>query len=346
MLATHPPILERIKRIDPAFDGTLPPAGELPTPTYREEPAVAAAGFAPNLPSSSEAIARARRAMEPSHVVGRAGAPTPASVATADRVLKSIPRDVAEAARDPYSARAVVFALVISRDAAVRAQQLAQVAAALNPAAQRELIALTDEVNRLHPATRLPLLDLSLPALRRMSPPQIAQFRTLVRALVEADRQVSLFEYALLRILDQHLRSPDAPARRGPVQYYAINAVRDEAVIVLSALASASETDAEQAFAAGARRLDPENPPAFVRSASLSAVDDALARLVAASPAVKQRVIDACAHVVASDGQVSVDEAELLRAVASTMDVPLPPLFAAGHDAPVNLSTSSGSHTL
>jgi hypothetical protein len=189
---------------------------------------------------------------------------------------------------------------------------------------------LTDAVNRLHPAARLPLLDLSLPALRRMSPPQIAQFRTLVRALVEADRQISLFEFALLRVLDQHLRSPDTPARRTPVQYYAINALRDESAVVLSALASASETDTQQAFAAGARRLDPENPPAFVRSASLPAVNDALERLAAASPAVKQRLIDACAHAVAADGHVTVAEAELLRAVASTIDVPLPPLIQAG----------------
>jgi Zn-dependent protease with chaperone function len=329
MLATHPPILERIKRIDPTFDGRLPSAAELPPPTYAEEPEVAAAtGFAPKLPSSADAIARARRALDPSGVVARAGAPSAASMAMADRLLRSLPRNVAAAAHDPYSARAVVFALLVSRDAEVRSQQLAQVAAVLNAAAQRELAGLVDAVNGLHTAARLPLLDLSLPALRRMSPQQIAQFRTMVRALVAADRQVSLFEFALLRILDQHLRSPDAPARRGPVQYFAVNAVRDEAAVVLSALASASDADTQQAFTAGARRLDSENPPALVRSASLSAVDDALERLAAASPAVKQRVIDACAHAVAVDGQVTVAEAELLRAIASTMDIPLPPLVA------------------
>ena len=57
-------------------------------------------------------------------------------------------------------------------------------------------------------------------------------------------------------------------------------------------------------------------------------MDEAIRKLAAASPPVKQRVIDACAHAVASDGQVTVAEAELLRAVASAMDVPLPPLVA------------------
>jgi hypothetical protein len=43
---------------------------------------------------------------------------------------------------------------------------------------------------------------------------------------------------------------------------------------------------------------------------------------------VKQRVLDSCAHTVALDGSVTVAEAELLRAIASAMDVPLPPLLA------------------
>jgi hypothetical protein len=148
-----------------------------------------------------------------------------------------------------------------------------------------------------------------------------------VRALVEADRQISLFEYALLRILGQNLRAPDEPARRGPIHYYAISAVKHEAVVLLTALATASESDTGAAFAAGARRLDLDDPPALVEGATLAAVDAALNRLMAASPAVKQRVIDACAHTVAADGHVTVSEAELLRAIASTIDVPLPPLL-------------------
>ena len=338
LLATHPPILERIKRIDPTFDGRLPGAGELSRgaedePVFPGAPApvaTAVPGFAPKLPSSSEALARARArvALDPATVVDRAGAPTPATVAFADHVIGSIPRNVVDAAHDPYSARAVVFALLASHNPGVREKQLAQIAALADPAAHREMLRLLDAIDRLPPEARLPLLDLSLPALRRMSPPQIARFREATRALVEADRQISLFEYALLRVFDQNLRSPDAPARRGPVMYYAVSAVRDDAAVLLTALASASEGDTDTAFAAGARRLDVERPPQPVQGASLSDVDASLKRLSSASPAVKQRVIDACAHAVASDGHVSVAEAELLRAIASAMDVPLPPLVA------------------
>jgi len=64
-------------------------------------------------------------------------------------------------------------------------------------------------------------------------------------------------------------------------------------------------------------------PPA---DASLQALDDALNMLAQASPPVKRRIIDACAHCVAADGIVQLEEAELLRAVAAVLDCPLPPL--------------------
>jgi hypothetical protein len=46
-----------------------------------------------------------------------------------------------------------------------------------------------------------------------------------------------------------------------------------------------------------------------------------------ASPSVKKRVLDACAVCIAVDGTVTVEEGELLRAVADALDCPMPPLL-------------------
>ena len=101
--------------------------------------------------------------------------------------------------------------------------------------------------------------------------------------------------------------------------------------LVLSALAAASTRDTNAAYSAGALRLSPERPPAMREFADLGALDAAVKRLAEASGAVKQRVIDAAAHVVAADGEVEIAEAELLRAIAAAMDVPLPPLVSGQH---------------
>nr|MBA3938174.1 hypothetical protein [Planctomycetota bacterium] len=54
-------------------------------------------------------------------------------------------------------------------------------------------------------------------------------------------------------------------------------------------------------------------------------LDRALAGLALASSGIKRRVLAACAWCVAADGTVTVDEAELLRAVADCLGCPLPP---------------------
>ncbi len=323
LLATHPPIEERIRRIDPTFDGSTLNL-EQPVST-QVAPHPAAAGFASG-----------RVALDPQSVVERAGSVSAEGVVYADQLLRSIPASVIEAAHDPFSARAVVYCLLISDQPEVREKQLELLGASVEPGLCREVRRLLDETFTLSRETRLPLLDLSLPALRQMAPAQIAQFRQIIRALIQADSRVTLYEYAMLKVVGQHLKLPDDPARRIHPKYFSISAVRDEIGVVLTALAAASQTDTQRAFESGASRLNSELPIQPAQQADLATVNAALNRLDLASPPVKQRIIDACAHTVAADGQVSVTEAEMLRAIASSLDVPLPPLLGADSSDKMN----------
>jgi len=58
----------------------------------------------------------------------------------------------------------------------------------------------------------------------------------------------------------------------------------------------------------------------------VEAIDAALDRLALAVPIIKKNLIDACVRVVGADGVIQEAEAELLRAVADTLDCPMPPL--------------------
>jgi hypothetical protein len=267
---------------------------------------------------------RRRVSLDPSGVAERAGTISPATVAYADRLVRSIPPDVQSAAQQPFKARAVIFCLLISRDEHEREKQLGLLGGTVEPACYRDVRELLGPVQSLGPETRIPLVDLCLPALRQMSPAQMRQFRQVVRQLVESDARVNLFEFALLRILAQQLRTADDPALRLPVEYFDLDAVRDEASLLIRALASASDRDTAAALESGARRLGMQL--SRLDGAGLKDVNSALDRLQVAAPAVKQKLIDACAHTVAADGHVSVAEMELLRAIASTLDVPIPPL--------------------
>ena len=75
---------------------------------------------------------------------------------------------------------------------------------------------------------------------------------------------------------------------------------------------------------------------------SFSALRVALKRFSYATPGVKKTILDACAHCVLHDKKVTVEEAELLRAVAYALDIPLPPFFEASANRGQKTDDSKG----
>ena len=87
-------------------------------------------------------------------------------------------------------------------------------------------------------------------------------------------------------------------------------------------------------------RLGPQNHPSLIlvsgakadelqllprEECGLEQLDTALDRLALAVPQIKKRVLEAFVHVVGADGLIQEREAELLRAIADTLDCPIPP---------------------
>jgi hypothetical protein len=103
--------------------------------------------------------------------------------------------------------------------------------------------------------------------------------------------------------------------------------------VVLSALANVGSSDADEiqkAFAAGAPYVyAPDDVPLELLApdqCGVNQIDAALSRLALALPVIKRNLIEASVHVVGADGVIVEAEAELLRAIADTLDCPMPPL--------------------
>src|SRR5262249_35932240 len=141
--------------------------------------------------------------LPPRSVAERAGHVMPPHIVYAAELVSAIPGELSAAARDPFSARAVVLALLVGSEDVVRQRQLSIVRPNVEPALFQDLTRLLEPVGRLGPGARLPLLDLALPALGRMSPPQMATFHSIMKAMIEADGRVTLFEFALFRIVEK-----------------------------------------------------------------------------------------------------------------------------------------------
>jgi uncharacterized tellurite resistance protein B-like protein len=259
------------------------------------------------------------------------GAPTGDHLDIATQWMAELPDAVAEAVREPAGAASLVHLLLLSRNPADRARQLDLLRSNLNPALFGELARLEPAASTLDASHRLTVVELALPALRQMSPAQYARFLSTTTSLIESDGQIDLFEYALQKMMVRHLDPQFRPARRRPHQYYALRPLREDCAVLLSLLAHVGHEDeaaiakAFQRGAAGLQGADDSMrllPPA---QCNLAGLDTALERLGQAVPPIKKAVLQACAETVAADGMMDPREAELLRAIADSLDCPLPP---------------------
>src|SRR5208283_6037730 len=105
------------------------------------------------------------------------------------------------AARDPFSARAVIFALFLDADAGKAANQLDQLSRT-DPPLATETRRLSPAVAALGLGARLPLFDRCVPVLRRLTPTQLASFLNDVQVLVRADGEVNLNEFILAKLIE------------------------------------------------------------------------------------------------------------------------------------------------
>lgn len=305
LFATHPPVDERIKAIDPNFDpeSVTPAAPPPPLPTGPQPPPLPGAqGF------SSPAMA-----------VGFAAA-----------LLESLPEQSAQAVRELHGACALVYSLLLDRDDNARGTQMDGLT--VDPVMQRHILDFFIKNRELQGAQRITLVDLAIPTLRQLSPAQYEEFRKNVRHLVESDQQIDLFEYVLQKILLRHLDLYFSNSTGTTVRYRAIVPVLPDVAVLLTALSMVGHEDQasqEAAFEAGVRELlvnTTSHPMARVADCDLTQVDKALDRIGESAPDVKKRVLFACSQTVAHDGVVESREYEVLRAIADTLDCPMPPL--------------------
>lgn len=330
--ATHPPLEQRIKAIEPGWDGELPRAGESPVAEVEAPRRRQSSPLPPVIPfPAGRAAGFAGNTVRPQKVLPNLGNPTPLHLRYAEELRSSFPDAVRNAAHDPDAARALVFTLLLSDDDAVRTKQLDELARQTGAATVERIETLLPEVKPLATRARLPLVNLALPALRLMSPQEFLQFSRALKWLVESDRQINLFEFVLLKALQRHLAPHFAPARPKAAQFYSVKALVPDVEVLLSALANAGSNDASEvarAFQIGAPYARAAEQPLRLlprQECGLDRIDTALNRLALAVPQIKKNVLDGAVHVVGADGVFQEREAELLRAVADTLDCPIPP---------------------
>ncbi|TWU35153.1 M48 family metallopeptidase [Novipirellula artificiosorum] len=329
LMATHPPLPKRIMAIDPGWDGVFPSISRAVGDVSRSDVSAGAAGFAGDARVDSRPTDDA-----PLHVVNHAadqiGTPEMFHRRYAAGLLDELDPKLLEAARDPYAARAVVFALLLDREPTIRSQQMATLNQKIEPSLVQLTQRLSQLTDRLPDKAYLPVIDVTLPSLAAMSKPQYVAFMQSFDALARADSKISVFEWTLAQVLRRNLRPHFGPVQSPVVYYYGLQRLTPEVSVLLSTLARVgheSTQDVQMAFAAGARRVGLSMDLLPESECTLKTLDDALKVFPRVTERLRGKVVDGCAATVCADGKVRIREAELLRGIADLLDCPVPPLI-------------------
>lgn len=319
MMATHPPLAERIKRIQPYWDGSFEAATVTSTKnTYKgRKTSTAEASIASFSTTTLPPI-------DIETTLQQIAQPTLEQINYAQHCLSEITPELKLATQNAFSARAVVFGLLLDRHSSQRNQQLALLSEHLAP---EELTSLNPHIytaglSKTH--LRLPLIELCIPALKQLSPTQYSAFLNCLHVLINADKKISLMEWAIYRIV---LHNTQPPSRREHTRH--LSEFQRECQLLLSLLAftgAHSEAQANAAFTRASAELAFANFTLLARSSiNLGDMDLVLNQLNQIKPLQKPQLLKAMSLCVLHDGKVNIAEAELFRALADCLDCPVPP---------------------
>ncbi len=326
--ATHPPLVERIRKLDSSFDGVFPPVEEEPAIGREERPAKRARGLEDLL---GPVILGGALAVEPKKILDRVGDPNVNDPALGAALLGLIPEEIRSRAATPEGAARAILALLFDSTDDAREKQIEILEKDLPRGEVDSIVRMHEELRGLDPRARLPLVDLAAPALRDLEPIERQKLLVRLDALVNADAGVTLFEFALRQVIAHRLLRASRPVDR--IRFRSFGPVLKDVGVLLGALAragSGGDADAARAaFASGVSRIEdlaktslpfrPEEPTDF------AALEKALDRLAEASFAVREKTVDAAVHVALADRAVTIEEAELIRAFSASLDCPIPP---------------------
>ncbi|MDH5571034.1 MAG: M48 family metallopeptidase [Gammaproteobacteria bacterium] len=325
LFATHPPLQQRIKRIDPYWDGKFESSKPVVPRTAEQESAAETTKKQAATTITATAIL-AKTLLSTSRI----GKITPEDIEHAHQLIHNIPVALLEQAHTPYGARAIVYLLLLDEDKTIRNTQLGYLHENSDDGVYESLIKLISDVEVIDVEHRLVLIDLSLPALQQLSKSQYGLFKRNIKALIDTDGRVSLFEWSLQKILSHHLERVFNKPGKQPFKYVSLNQLTDACNILLSTLVYAGRQNNisdHDVFLRAKQHLGNPILELLPRDKiNLDKLNAALDQLALLKPLVKPQLLKACATCITADQQATALEAELYRAIASTLDCPMPPL--------------------
>ncbi len=324
--ATHPPLGNRIRKIDPGWNG------EFDNTEIQSEPdEQKSSSEKTNSGKTAAALAGMAVIMNSEAIAEQVGQPTQEHIDFAHQLVSDLPDALRNAAHEPFGARALIYFLVLDKKREMRDEQLQHLLASADPNVYSETIKLVNQITDVKTEHRLPLVDMALPTLRQLSKKQYQVFKDNLESLIRVGNKINLFEWSIKKIVLHHLEVVFNKQRKSQRHHLSLKKSKSSCELLLSLLTYAGKqknTTEEETFKKAADKLQGLSIQLLPKNKlSLEALNEALDELAQLKPLKKPLLLKACATCITADQNITAVEAELFRAIADTIDCPMPPLI-------------------
>jgi Zn-dependent protease with chaperone function len=322
LFATHPPLEDRIKAINPSLAGEKPRRKHVRNQNEkksRRSSEIAGSG-----------ILADHEAITPEVILGAIGTIGVKQVKAASHIMSEIPDSIKKAAHEPLSAQALMFAVMFKSIGKKSDALPTWFYENIDKAVVKETTRLMEHMKKADRSWYIPLVEISMPSLKNMSEVQYRQFREGMTELARNTNSDHLFLFALDKMVSNHLDTFYSEKRKPKIRHHHLKTIGHELSVLLSALAYASgnDNDAKRAFKYGLKPIKtfiPDGVTLLPKSeCGLAALDKAMNELSASANPVKKYIVSSVIHCITADKVVTLDEAELTRAITEMLGAPIP----------------------
>ncbi|WP_096085237.1 M48 family metallopeptidase [Agaribacterium haliotis] len=343
LFATHPELAERILRVYPGGTTQLKSEleknlkedkeGQTTSETNadkqqqtKQAAVLAGSAIASGMPTgtkkplkhaSTETSVKASGAQTAEGLLKSAGELPEYSLAASRKLIDKLPTAVYQACHNPFEARALCYLMLLHSAGDERNKQLELLKQRAHPRSWQSLCKLMRTTQQMDKQLKLPLLQLSLPALQQQSPRQRQVFFANCKTLIQADDKISLFEWCFYCVVNNALHN-----QARPFQQKSLSKLKTQ-VLDLLAIAAYMSSDPASAYAAGCAQLWPEQHKLPERP-PLKKLKTLGATLPQLKPLQKPLLLKALHNCINADNYVNLQEYSLLRCFGILLDCPLP----------------------
>lgn len=342
LLASHPPLPDRIIRIKPDFDlhAQLSTVNLSPSPVNT--------GTNKQTTNLASVASLANVVDTPENLLASTGTLTDRHIEYGQKIHNGFDPILLTQLETESGLRALLYTLMLSNQSGYRMRQIALINNQGETVVAQKVRQLYPLVAGLEITSRLPLFELILPELRRRLYQSVSQntikknssynsplFDAAAKAILSTlekiitiDKHISIKEFIYLLAADSILNPKAYRALR--VKYRSLDQISSQIILLIALMAITGHQQADnqkQAYYTGikASRIDAASD-ITLSAFSYNQCRTAMHEANKLTPAAKELLMLSLAETALSDQTVTIEEFDLLRALAMALNCPVPPI--------------------